>query len=74
MSVFFRHALALDELRVGFLPEYVNGGEGPDVAGEKTQQVKEVLAGTHSDMHVLSLRSGGHHFHLYNFQWWRKRS
>ncbi|KAH9485777.1 hypothetical protein JR316_0002692 [Psilocybe cubensis] len=25
----FRHALALDELRVKFLPEYVNGGEGP---------------------------------------------
>jgi hypothetical protein len=61
---FFRHALALDELRVKFLPEYVNGGEGPDVAGDKTQQVKEVwFAGTHSDMYVLSLMSGVHHFH-----------
>ncbi|PPQ94486.1 hypothetical protein CVT25_013769 [Psilocybe cyanescens] len=25
----FRHALALDELRVKFLPEYANGGSGP---------------------------------------------
>ncbi|THU84328.1 hypothetical protein K435DRAFT_613753, partial [Dendrothele bispora CBS 962.96] len=26
---YFRHALALDERRVKFLPEYANGGEGP---------------------------------------------
>ncbi|KAF9557391.1 hypothetical protein CPC08DRAFT_764620 [Agrocybe pediades] len=27
---FFRHALALDERRVKFLPEYANGGKGPE--------------------------------------------
>jgi uncharacterized protein (DUF2235 family) len=51
----FRHALALDELRVKFLPEYVNGGLGPDVNeendGSKHSDVKEVwFAGSHSDM------------------------
>jgi uncharacterized protein (DUF2235 family) len=55
----FRHALALDELRVKFLPEYVNGGlgpavsdEGPDfVKGRPGSDVKEVwFAGSHSDM------------------------
>jgi hypothetical protein len=61
---FFRHALALDELRVKFLPEYVNGGAGPDVTGEKIWHVKEVwFPGTHSAMYVLSLGSGVHHFH-----------
>ena len=44
----FRHALALDERRVKFLPEYVNGGMGPK-SGEG--DVKEVwFAGAHSDM------------------------
>jgi uncharacterized protein (DUF2235 family) len=39
----FRHALALDEVRVKFLPEYVNGGEGPRSAhGEAAGNVKEV--------------------------------
>ncbi|EIN05042.1 hypothetical protein PUNSTDRAFT_138223 [Punctularia strigosozonata HHB-11173 SS5] len=44
----FRHALALDELRVKFLPEYANGGAGPvDAEGD----VKEVwFAGSHSDI------------------------
>ena len=43
----FRHALALDECRVKFLPEYVNGGMGPQSDGD----VKEVwFAGVHSDM------------------------
>jgi uncharacterized protein (DUF2235 family) len=43
----FRHALALDELRVKFLPEYANGGAG---LGTSTH-VKEVwFAGVHSDM------------------------
>ena len=44
----FRHALALDELRVKFLPEYANGGDGPDSTGPK---VKEVwFSGSHSDV------------------------
>jgi uncharacterized protein (DUF2235 family) len=48
----FRHALALDEVRVKFLPEYVNGGEGPrNERGEAAGNVKEVwFAGSHSDM------------------------
>ena len=46
----FRHALALDERRVKFLPEYANGGSAPE--GEN---VKEVwFAGSHSDMCVCS--------------------
>jgi uncharacterized protein (DUF2235 family) len=49
----FRHALALDERRVKFLPEYVNGGIGPleENTGEPEGDVKEVwFSGTHSDM------------------------
>ena len=47
----FRHALALDELRVKFLPEYANGGAGPDTS---TKHIKEVwFAGSHSDMYAL---------------------
>ncbi|KIP01126.1 hypothetical protein PHLGIDRAFT_58387, partial [Phlebiopsis gigantea 11061_1 CR5-6] len=43
----FRHALALHELRVKFLPEYANGGSGPLPGGN----VKEVwFAGSHSDI------------------------
>ena len=45
----FRHALALDEVRVKFLPEYANGGDGPSGEGD----VKEVwFAGCHSDVYV----------------------
>lgn len=45
----FRHALALDELRIKFLPEYANGGAGIDE--DKRGDVKEVwFAGSHSDM------------------------
>lgn len=45
----FRHALALDELRVKFLPEYANGGGEPG----SRPQVKEVwFAGSHSDVYV----------------------
>ncbi|KAL0958322.1 hypothetical protein HGRIS_000467 [Hohenbuehelia grisea] len=45
----FRHALALDELRVKFLPEYANGGAGPPTDG--LGNVKEVwFAGSHSDV------------------------
>jgi uncharacterized protein (DUF2235 family) len=43
----FRHALALDERRVKFLPEFANGGAGP----LNTGNVKEVwFAGVHADM------------------------
>ena len=45
----FRHALALDEKRVKFLPEFANGGGSPTGG-----HVKEVwFAGSHSDMYVL---------------------
>lgn len=55
----FRHALALDERRVKFLPEYANGGDGitrvpATVALEDAPNkfnVKEVwFPGSHSDM------------------------
>ncbi|KAJ8496000.1 hypothetical protein ONZ45_g12631 [Pleurotus djamor] len=45
----FRHALALDERRAKFQPEYVNGGLGPN-PGQRGD-VKEVwFAGSHSDI------------------------
>lgn len=59
---YFRHALALDERRVKFLPEYVRGGAGPDAhsAGEDVANrsgtvdpphTKEVwFKGCHSDI------------------------
>ncbi|KZV61054.1 WD40 repeat-like protein [Peniophora sp. CONT] len=53
---FFRHALALDERRVKFLPEYANGGAGPSKSQSETvsgssPHTKEVwFAGTHSDV------------------------
>ncbi|KAF7333696.1 WD40 repeat-like protein [Mycena venus] len=44
----FRHALAINERRVKFLPEYANGGEGP---GSDAKSIKEVwFAGFHSDI------------------------
>lgn len=44
----FRHALALDERRIKFLPEYASGG-----AALEGENVKEVwFAGSHSDMYV----------------------
>ncbi|KAK7060115.1 hypothetical protein VNI00_000879 [Paramarasmius palmivorus] len=52
----FRHALALDERRVKFLPEFVNGGEGPKDDGQgmgasEMPHTKEVwFTGTHSDI------------------------
>ncbi|ESK80798.1 WD 40 repeat-like protein, partial [Moniliophthora roreri MCA 2997] len=52
----FRHALALDERRVKFLPEFVNGGAGPKVDDQKKSasempHTKEVwFSGTHSDI------------------------
>ena len=57
---FFRHALALDELRVNFLPEYAWGGvarpDGLDdsdntVSTSASPHTKEVwFAGRHSDV------------------------
>ena len=48
----FRHALALDERRVKFLPEYANGDVGPSSEGS----IREVwFAGSHSDMYVLRI-------------------
>ena len=47
----FRHALALDERRVKFLPEYANGGHGPSVKDDGTTEgdIKEVwFAGCHT--------------------------
>ncbi|KZP02807.1 hypothetical protein FIBSPDRAFT_769953, partial [Athelia psychrophila] len=55
---YFRHALALDERRVKFLPEYVHEGSShnqdePPFPDQKkcTANIKEVwFAGTHSDV------------------------
>ncbi|KAK7051225.1 hypothetical protein VNI00_004725 [Paramarasmius palmivorus] len=51
---FFRHALALDERRVKFLPEFVNGSAGPKLEDAQTSRMphtKEVwFTGTHSDI------------------------
>ncbi|KAL0947653.1 hypothetical protein HGRIS_013740 [Hohenbuehelia grisea] len=47
----FRHALALDERRVKFLPEYANGGMGPSETDNSDCDIKEVwFAGSHSDI------------------------
>ncbi|KAJ6590057.1 hypothetical protein DFH09DRAFT_909378, partial [Mycena vulgaris] len=49
----FRHALALDERRVKFQPEYIHGGsfKDPDPNKPSNPNVKEVwFAGTHSDI------------------------
>ncbi|KAJ7785342.1 hypothetical protein DFH07DRAFT_7752 [Mycena maculata] len=47
----FRHALALDERRVKFLPEYVEGGSSTFSTTGAGIDVKEVwFAGTHSDI------------------------
>ena len=52
---YFRHALALDERRVKFLPEYAYGGasQSADDAKRNPHHTKEVwFAGTHSDVLV----------------------
>ncbi|KAJ8502723.1 hypothetical protein ONZ45_g11496 [Pleurotus djamor] len=41
----FRHALALDECRVKFQPEYANGGLGPRTGDDSVGDVKEVCGG-----------------------------
>jgi uncharacterized protein (DUF2235 family) len=44
----FRHALALDEQRVKFLPEYIRSGGGPK---DEDEHAKEVwFAGSHADV------------------------
>ncbi|KZV99921.1 hypothetical protein EXIGLDRAFT_668028 [Exidia glandulosa HHB12029] len=52
---YFRHALALHERRVKFLPEYVRGGLGPEIdptEDSRALHTKEVwFAGSHSDMY-----------------------
>ncbi|KAI0044175.1 WD40 repeat-like protein [Auriscalpium vulgare] len=46
-----RHALALDENRVKFQPELVNGGNGPLSKDSRKGDVKEVwFSGSHSDV------------------------
>ena len=50
---YFRHALALDERRVKFLPEYAYGGAGiqDNLKRGPYEHIKEVwFVGTHSDM------------------------
>ncbi|EEC00075.1 hypothetical protein MPER_00063, partial [Moniliophthora perniciosa FA553] len=53
---FFRHALAIDERRVKFLPEFANGGSGPhpketESTPSEMPHTKEVwFIGTHSDI------------------------
>lgn len=45
---YFRHALALDERRVKFLPEYIHGA---NTEGSHSERIKEVwFAGSHSDV------------------------
>ncbi|KAI0039159.1 hypothetical protein FA95DRAFT_1612794 [Auriscalpium vulgare] len=47
----FRHALALDERRIKFQPEFVNGGSGPRDEDYGKVDAKEVwFAGSHSDV------------------------
>ncbi|KAF8532001.1 hypothetical protein JB92DRAFT_3080805 [Gautieria morchelliformis] len=57
---FFRHALALDERRVKFLPEYAHGGVSQQtVSSTSRPRIKEVwFPGTHSDMCVSPLLGG----------------
>lgn len=59
---FFRHALAVDERRVTFLPAYARGGLGPEYSAVQSESdgptadpspphTKEVwFAGSHGDM------------------------
>ena len=59
---FFRHALALNEKRVKFLPEYGRGGDtfNSEADGDQDQHItkryKEVwFFGSHSDVYVIFL-------------------
>ncbi|EJD37496.1 WD40 repeat-like protein [Auricularia subglabra TFB-10046 SS5] len=53
---FFRHALALHEFRVKFLPEYADGGTGPTLesvfptSGEEPHTKEVWFSGSHSDI------------------------
>ncbi|KAI6110871.1 hypothetical protein EDD16DRAFT_1486003 [Pisolithus croceorrhizus] len=52
----FRHALALDERRVKFLPEYLYGGRANPISDD---HIKEVwFPGSHSDVRNPKLQSG----------------
>ncbi|KAJ7697057.1 hypothetical protein B0H17DRAFT_1158522 [Mycena rosella] len=58
----FRHALAIDERRVRFLPEYVNQAGNPqrETSNDAAGTVKEVwFAGTHSDIDNIALDLAG---------------
>jgi hypothetical protein len=57
-----RHALALDERRVKFLPEYINHGDPTSTS--LPIDIKEVwFAGSHSDMYVQQYHLNySHHF------------
>ena len=56
---FFRHALALDECRVKFIPEYAHGSTTlPTQRITNPPQTKEVwFVGSHSDMYVSIMDS-----------------
>ncbi|EJD35469.1 hypothetical protein AURDEDRAFT_43339, partial [Auricularia subglabra TFB-10046 SS5] len=52
-ACYFRHALALHEYRVKFLPEYSNGGAGPserNTRGDRPHTKEVWFTGSHSDM------------------------
>ncbi|KZV78351.1 hypothetical protein EXIGLDRAFT_588247, partial [Exidia glandulosa HHB12029] len=40
---FFRHALALNEHRVKFLPEYARGGDGPEESQTETSAIASAV-------------------------------
>ncbi|KAH9485828.1 hypothetical protein JR316_0002743 [Psilocybe cubensis] len=53
----FRHALALDELRVKFLPEYANGGAGPpDRDSEPVQNEAKETVVQHAERSTMTKR------------------
>ncbi|EJD34535.1 hypothetical protein AURDEDRAFT_21868, partial [Auricularia subglabra TFB-10046 SS5] len=52
-TCYFRHALALHEYRVKFLPEYANGGKGPckkNTTGDVPHTKEVWFTGSHSDI------------------------
>lgn len=62
-ACYFRHALALDECRLKFVPEYISGKQSIlDYAGNGAAgpRIKEVwFAGCHSDMYDVNLFDQG---------------
>ena len=62
---YFRQALAFDEQRVKFLPEYVYS--------ENTEGSQEVwFAGSHSDVYVKCIKTPSHRINNCRFQWRRQ--